>query len=104
MADFLLEIGCEEIPARMLESASAEIFTRLVELSERERLGKPERQVGHWGPRRLTVILFGIKAAQDDVHEQVLGPATKIAFKDGQPTPAAQAFAKKVSLPLEQLK
>src|SRR5207248_2289991 len=28
----------------------------------------------------------------------------KIAYKDGQPTPAAHAFAKKVSLPIEQLK
>jgi len=104
MADFLLEIGCEEIPARMIESASAEIFTRVSELVERERLGKPERLTGYSTPRRLAVSLFGIQKAQADIEEQVLGPATKIAFKEGVPTPAAQAFAKKVNLPLEQLK
>jgi glycyl-tRNA synthetase beta chain len=104
MADFLLEIGCEEIPARMLDSASAEMFTRVAELVNRERLGKPERLVGYWSPRRLAVQLFGIQKSQADLNEQVLGPATKIAFKDGAPTPAAQAFAKKVNLPIEQLK
>src|SRR3954463_11185639 len=103
MADFLLEIGCEEIPARMLDSASAEIFTRVIELVVRERLGKPDRQVAHWTPRRLAVLLFGIQKSQSDLEEQVLGPATKIAFKDGQPTAAAQAFAKKVGVSIAKL-
>lgn len=35
--------------------------------------------------------------------EQLTGPATKIAYKDGQPTPAAEAFAKKAGIPVEKL-
>jgi len=45
----------------------------------------------------------GIAASQPDADEQVLGPSLKISFKDGEPTQAAQAFAKKVGLPVEKL-
>ena len=38
MADFLLEIGCEEIPARMIDAASTELAERVAKLLERERL------------------------------------------------------------------
>ena len=39
MADFLLEIGTEEIPARMIAAAEAELQRRVGELFARERLG-----------------------------------------------------------------
>jgi glycyl-tRNA synthetase beta chain len=42
------------------------------------------------------VLATGISVAQPDVEEQVTGPAVKVAFKDGEPTAAAEAFAKKV--------
>ena len=38
MADFLLEIGLEEVPARMLAAAQAELGTRVQGLLARERL------------------------------------------------------------------
>ena len=38
MPDFLLEIGCEEIPARMIDAASRELRERLNSLLQRERL------------------------------------------------------------------
>ena len=38
MPDFLLEIGCEEIPARMIDAASAELERRVNDLLTRERL------------------------------------------------------------------
>ncbi len=40
----------------------------------------------------------GIPTTQPDVTEQVTGPSAQVAFKDGQPTPAAHAFAKKVGV------
>jgi glycyl-tRNA synthetase beta chain len=97
MADFLLEIGTEEIPARMLESATEELSRRVRELIERERLGSEAQIASFSTPRRLAVLAKGISSAQADVEEQVLGPAVKVAYKDGQPTPAAHAFAKKVN-------
>src|SRR4029077_9192396 len=42
-------------------------------------------------------------ATQPDVQEQLTGPATKVAYKDGQPTPAAHAFAKKTGVDVSQL-
>jgi glycyl-tRNA synthetase beta chain len=45
----------------------------------------------------------GIPAAQPDVTEQINGPAVSVAFKDGQPGPAAQAFAKKAGVEVSRL-
>jgi glycyl-tRNA synthetase beta chain len=103
MPDFLLEIGCEEIPARMIDGASEELQERLNGLLKRERL-EPAGNIGRFDtPRRLAVLAPGIPAAQPDVTEQVTGPSSQVAFKDGQPTPAAHAFAKKVGVEVGQL-
>ena len=96
MPDFLLEIGCEEIPARMIDAASQELRERVGALLTRERLagGEIANQVTHFDtPRRLAVLATGIAASQADVVEQVTGPSVNVAYKDGQPTPAAHAFA-----------
>jgi glycyl-tRNA synthetase beta chain len=103
MPDFLLEIGCEEIPARMIDAAALELRERLSKLLERERL-PASGDIGHLdSPRRLAVLAAGIPAAQPDVSEQVTGPSVAVAFKDGQPGPAAHAFAKKVGIDVSRL-
>jgi glycyl-tRNA synthetase beta chain len=102
MPDFLLEIGCEEIPARMIEAASEELRERVAALLSRERLSGGE--VTHFDtPRRLAVLASGIAASQADVVEHVTGPSVHVAYKDGQPTSAAQAFARKAGVDVEHL-
>jgi glycyl-tRNA synthetase beta chain len=102
MPDFLLEIGCEEIPARMIDAASQELRDRVAALLTRERLSGGE--VTHFdSPRRLAVMAAGIAPSQADVVEQVNGPSVNVAYKDGQPTPAAQAFARKSGVEVSQL-
>ncbi|MFZ0320781.1 MAG: glycine--tRNA ligase subunit beta, partial [Candidatus Sulfotelmatobacter sp.] len=102
MPDFLLEIGCEEIPARMIDAASRELRERIMALLGRERLAASD--VTHFDtPRRLAVLASGIPAAQPDLTEQVNGPSASVAYKNGQPTPAAQAFAKKSGIDISQL-
>jgi len=103
MADFLLEIGTEEIPARMIAGASDELSRRVGELLSRERLVATSQVENFSTPRRIAVLARGVSLSQPDMEEQVMGPALKIAFKDGQPTPAAHAFAKKVSLDVSKL-
>jgi glycyl-tRNA synthetase beta chain len=103
MPDFLLEIGCEEIPARMIDAASQELRERVAALLIRERLSSTGNLSSFDTPRRLAVLAPGIAAAQDDVTEQVTGPSTNVAYKDGQPTPAAHAFAKKAGVDVSQL-
>jgi glycyl-tRNA synthetase beta chain len=103
MPDFLLEIGCEEIPARMIDGASNELRERLTSLLQRERL-EPNSAISQLDtPRRLAVIAAGIPASQPDVTEQVTGPSLQVAYKDGHATPAAQAFARKVGVDLDHL-
>jgi glycyl-tRNA synthetase beta chain len=103
MPDFLLEIGCEEIPSRMLDGARQELEKRLSDLLKAERLANGGEIQAYSTPRRLAVICRNILGAQPDVEEQLLGPAVKVAFKDGKPTPAAEAFAKKTGVNVDAL-
>ncbi len=103
MPDFLLEIGCEEIPARMIDAASRELQERVSVLLKRERLD-PAGAITHLDtPRRLAVLASGVPVSQPDITEQVNGPSAQVAYKDGQPTPAAHAFAKKVGVDVSKL-
>jgi glycyl-tRNA synthetase beta chain len=103
MPDFLLEIGCEEIPARMLPDAQQELQRRVRELLKSNRLEPAGEVLSSETPRRLSVIAFGVPATQPDTQEQLTGPAVKVAFKDGAPTPAAQAFARKAGVEVSAL-
>jgi glycyl-tRNA synthetase beta chain len=99
MPDFLLEIGLEEVPARMIAGAEAELGRRVQELLTRERLlGDGAKVTTYSTPRRLAVLVEGLLAAQADTEEQMTGPSWKVAFKDGAPTAAAEAFAKKAGI------
>ena len=105
MADFLLEIGLEEVPARMIAGAEAELGKRVGDLLRRERLVGAEGKVATYStPRRLAVLAEGVLARQADTEEQLTGPSWKVAFKDGAPTAAAQAFAKKAGVAVADLK
>src|SRR5215469_6102918 len=103
MPDFLLEIGTEEIPARMIAEAQAELCRRMSDLLARERLTASGELSQLDTPRRLSILAQGIPAAQPDVSEQVTGPAVAVAFRDGQPAPAAHHFAKKAGIDVSDL-
>jgi glycyl-tRNA synthetase beta chain len=111
MPDFLLEIGCEEIPARMIDAASEDLRERIAKILVAERLtgplswkepaepgGSPAQVEPFATPRRLAVMVRGVAAQQPDRHEDVRGPSFEIAFKDGKPTQAAIAFAKRANV------
>ncbi len=99
MPDFLLEVGLEEIPARMIAAAQAELRKRVFDLLNRERLLGVEYGVAAYStPRRLAVVISNVFSAQADSEEQLTGPSWSVAFKGGEPTPAAQAFARKAGV------
>ena len=105
MAEFLFEIGLEEVPARMIAGAQAELEQRVVKVLERERLvasGVESRSFAT--PRRLAVWVKDVAERQEDVAEEMVGPSVKVAYKDGAATPAAFAFAKKTGVAIEDLK
>jgi glycyl-tRNA synthetase beta chain len=104
MADFLLEIGLEEVPARMIAGAEAELGRRVNDLLTRERLLAAGSSVTTYStPRRLAVLVEGVLATQADTEEQLTGPSWKVAFKDGAPTKAAEAFAAKAGVAVTAL-
>jgi glycyl-tRNA synthetase beta chain len=104
MPNFLFELGLEEIPARMIASAEELLGKRIGDLLTRERLlGEGGKLTTYSTPRRLAVLAEGVLPAQADTEEQLSGPSWKVAFKDGVPTQAAQAFAKKAGVALEAL-
>ena len=93
--DFLLEIGCEEMPSRPLMNAQGQL-QKLVEK------GLDEAGLAHGEvttlstPRRLTVMVRDCATATDEIREVVRGPKAQIAFDaDGNPTRAAEGFARK---------
>jgi glycyl-tRNA synthetase beta chain len=104
MPDFLLEVGLEEIPARMISAAQLELARRVRELLGRERLLDAAVAVTSYStPRRLAVLVSGVLAAQADAEEQLTGPSWGVAFKNGEATPAALAFAKKAGVEVAAL-
>jgi glycyl-tRNA synthetase beta chain len=107
MPDFLLEIGCEEIPARMIDVGAQELWAHVVGVLRHHSLIQ-EPQSGVYGehystPRRLTVMCPNVLARQEDASELIVGPSVHIAYKDSQPTPAAHHFAKKAGVDVAQL-
>jgi glycyl-tRNA synthetase beta chain len=107
-ADFLFEIGCEEIPAGMIVKACAELKALLEKyfvahaLVEEKSASTSIETFG--APRRLTAIARNVQLKQEDVVKEITGPPKAIAFDSvGEPTRAAMSFAEKQNLPVSKL-
>ncbi len=101
--EFLLEVRCEEIPARMLQPAIRQLATRVFE--EMMALNLAPREV-HTGvtPRQLVLILKGLPEKEPDRQDQMIGPPASVAFgENGKPTAAALGFAKKCGVSAQRL-
>jgi glycyl-tRNA synthetase beta chain len=102
MPEFLLEIGCEELPAAWLPGLTEQLRQRFAELAAAERL-EPREVAAASTPRRL-VVRAQVRPRQDDREEKVWGPALRIARDgEGRWTGAAQGFAKKLGIRAEEL-
>ncbi len=96
--DFLLEIGVEEMPSAPLINACKQL-PKLVE-SRLDAAGLSHGAVRVVStPRRLAAIVADVACETEAVHESLRGPKTQIAFDaDGNPTKAAQGFARKCGI------
>lgn len=102
MANFLLELGTEELPASFVAS-SAQQWQRLVPATLSEQFLTNESIYVYATPRRLAVLVKGLPLQQLDREEEVKGPPATAAFKDGKPTKAAEGFAKKQGVEIDAL-
>ncbi|MFQ5702334.1 MAG: glycine--tRNA ligase subunit beta, partial [Acidobacteriota bacterium] len=103
---FLLEVGCEEIPAGTLPPALEDLRAGLLErLTNDSGLGgECETPAVFGGPRRLVAIISGIRSGEEDRVELITGPAVSASYgADGRPTRAAIGFAKAQAVAVEQL-
>lgn len=94
-ADLLFELGCEEIPAKMLARTLADLPATVEQRLGAARLTYASvKALGT--PRRLAVIVKGLAERQPDLDEEVVGPPASAAFApDGTLTKAGQGFAAK---------
>ena len=93
--DFLLEIGCEEMPSAPLMKAQEQLGKLVSKGLDDAGLAHGELRTLST-PRRLAVVVSDCATATDEVHEVVRGPKAQIAFDaDGNPTKAAEGFARK---------
>jgi len=95
-ADFLLELRCEEIPARMQAKASEDL-ARLFTEKLAEAGIKPGTITSYVTPRRLALIAHGLPLATEAVSEEFKGPRTNA------PAQALEGFLRKTGLTQDQL-
>ena len=95
MADLLLELLSEEIPARM-QARAAEDLQRLVGEGLKAAGLACHESRSYVTPRRLTLVVEGLPTAQPDIAEEKRGPRV------GAPRAAIDGFLKSAGLTLDQ--
>ncbi len=104
VAELLLEIGTEEIPAGYLEKGLAELRRLTQALLEENRIEMAGGLYTYGTPRRVVLIGKAIAETQEDLMQEMTGPPKNVAFDEqGKPTKAAMGFAKKQGVPVEEL-
>jgi glycyl-tRNA synthetase beta chain len=99
----LLEIGTEEIPARFLPLAVAELQSIAAAVFTEYRIARREIR-SYATPRRLVLVLKGVAPLQSDAVREVFGPSKKVAYDEyGAPTKAAAGFAASLGIPVSEL-
>lgn len=94
MAEFLLEILSEEIPARMQADAARDLARLVAEKLKAAGLSFAEPK-SFVTPRRLALVIDGLPAATPDISEEKRGPRV------GAPAQAVEGFVKSTGLTLE---
>ncbi|UHA74160.1 glycine--tRNA ligase subunit beta [Paenibacillus sp. 481] len=99
----LLELGLEEVPARFMRGAMDQLKERMERWLTESRIAYEQVQA-FATPRRLALLVHNVADKQTDVHEEVKGPARKIAVNEqGEWTKAALGFARSQGAEPEQL-
>jgi glycyl-tRNA synthetase beta chain len=100
-ADLLIELGCEDLPARYVQTL-ARVLGQVALLLEVRGLAGTERRT-FATPRRIAVLIRDLPLQQPDQKVERKGPKLAAALKDGQPTPPGLGFAKSCGVEFSQL-
>lgn len=104
MLQYLLEIGCEELPAAFIPRCADFIKTETATRLEQTGLSY-EKIISGGTPRRLYLCIEGLAEKQDDKSEIIMGPPAAVAFDEkGGITPVGKKFAESKGLDISSLK
>lgn len=101
--DLLFEIGAEEIPAGFMPNILGQL--KQLAVSKFYAAHLTFKTIETFGtPRRLALVVKGIKDTSDEIRETHKGPSASIAYDaDGNPTKAAIGFARGKGLDVSDL-
>ncbi|MDD2358655.1 MAG: glycine--tRNA ligase subunit beta, partial [Thiovulaceae bacterium] len=97
----LIEIGVEELPAVPLLKELKNIEKKWLKVLEQNSLGGEFEF--YYTPRRLVLWHREFKTSQEDSEQEFFGAPVVMAYKDGEPTPAALGFAKKCGVEMSEI-
>lgn len=99
----LLEIGTEEIPAKLVKDIYSNFKSKIKELLGENRIEYEKVKV-YGSPRRIAIEIKGISEYQKQEVKEIKGPPKNIAFDDeGNPTKAATGFAENQGIEVDDL-
>lgn len=94
MAELLLELGCEELPATFVRRAVGQLGHEIERRLDEAGIARGETTLKAT-PRRLIVALDGVADRQPDRTQEMRGPGIKAAYTaDGAPSPALLGFCR----------
>jgi len=103
MAELLLEIGTEELPAGYIEPALKTLAANLIKTLKNARIDFGEAKT-MGTPRRLAVAVTDVSTRQRPLVSEIVGPPKTVGYDDaGRPTVAARKFAERVGVPVNSL-
>ncbi len=102
MADLLIELGCEDLPAASVEPLANHLGKALFEVLKSAQLGSSEPQI-FATPRRIAALFADVGEQQADQHVERKGPAVAAAYVDGEPSKALAGFLKSANATVDDL-
>ncbi|WP_293646817.1 glycine--tRNA ligase subunit beta [Thiolapillus sp.] len=101
--DLIFELGTEELPPVALKKLSAALEAEFVAGLKNAGLDHG-KVVSYAAPRRLALLVEGLITRQPDRKTEKRGPAVQAAFDtDGNPSKAAEGFARSCGTTVDQL-
>lgn len=102
MADYLLEIGLEEVPAGTIDDVISQLSKKLMALLNEKRISYDSFKT-FGTPRRIAFRINGLAEKGESITIETKGPSIKAAYKEGEPTKALEGFCRGQGIAVDKL-